>query len=150
MNAFFRYAAIAALLVGVRAGARADAASEITAADTAYNVLASQEGMYKATLAYAAPDAVFLGYAAAHLTGPSAIAKVWGSLPPGATITWKVETATAAASGDLGYTTGAYFYRQPRPGQTDAVQHGHYCTIWRRQPDGTWKFALDTGEADKP
>jgi ketosteroid isomerase-like protein len=62
--------------------------------------------------------------------------------PPGFTgIQWKPDHGSVARSGDLGFTTGPVTRRgdsQPSAGQT-----GRYFTIWRRQPDGTWKYVID-------
>jgi ketosteroid isomerase-like protein len=144
-----RYAAFAAILAAPAAALLADPAQEIADADRAYNELAGKEGMLKASLAYASPHALYLDYVSAHLEGAAAVQKVFGTMSPTASLSWSVEGTSAAASGDLGYTIGAYVYRQPRPGQADFVEHGHYCTIWKKQPDGSWKFTLDTGQADK-
>ncbi len=38
--------------------------------------------------------------------------------------------------GDLGFTLGHYSYRD---------RNGSYATIWRKQPDGTWKVVFDIG-----
>lgn len=57
---------------------------------------------------------------------------------------WKPLFANIALAGDLGFTTGpwAYFTRR-----TDASPNatGSFVTIWKKQPDGSWKVALDLG-----
>jgi hypothetical protein len=45
-------------------------------------------------------------------------------------------------AGDLGYTVGKATYTGATP--TDGWR-STYVTIWRRQPDGTWKVLFDTG-----
>jgi uncharacterized protein (TIGR02246 family) len=52
--------------------------------------------------------------------------------------------ADSVASGDLGYTRGTYTVTFTHP-QTRArgSESGSYVTIFRRQPDGSWKVAVD-------
>lgn len=63
---------------------------------------------------------------------------------------WEPEHASISASGDLGYTFGRYRAHRTGPDGTDVVREGRYITIWHKQPDGTWKVALDTGVPDPP
>jgi ketosteroid isomerase-like protein len=53
-------------------------------------------------------------------------------------ITW--QPFKAEASGDLGYTIGNWKYQTK-----DTIMYGNYCTIWKRQQDGNWKFVFDGG-----
>ena len=68
---------------------------------------------------------------------------------PGLKLLWEPDTAVIAASGDIGYTIGRSQVRQTNPDGSVAVRStGRYLTIWRRQPDGSWKVELDTGNTD--
>lgn len=60
-------------------------------------------------------------------------------------LTWRPLVAEMAASGEMGYTTGSAEYRPERSMDVAPVWHGHFVTIWKKQPDQTWKFAIDTG-----
>ena len=40
------------------------------------------------------------------------------------------------AARDLGYTVGAY---------TAGSGRGNYLTVWRLEPDGSWRYVLDGG-----
>jgi ketosteroid isomerase-like protein len=72
--------------------------------------------------------------------GRAGIATIFEKAPPGAGPAWEPETGTVASSNDLAFTTGPAWSRQaPRP----AVIPGKYFTIWRRQPDGTWRYVVD-------
>ena len=68
-----------------------------------------------------------------------------GFADPNWTITWAPLYAEAAQSADLGYTTGSFEIHEKSPDGTPLVRKGSYVTIWRKQPDGTWKVALDIG-----
>lgn len=50
---------------------------------------------------------------------------------------WWPNWAGIARSGDLGFTTGGVAVNHARA--------GHYFTIWKKQPDGTWKWVYDGG-----
>lgn len=59
-------------------------------------------------------------------------------------LTWQPIYAFISRSGDLGYTTGPWQYRNdikdPKPSA-----FGNFMTIWKKQADGDWKFVLDLG-----
>ena len=61
-------------------------------------------------------------------------------------LSWAPTSVEVASSGDMGYTIGRWALG-PRAGGPAMVQ-GSYVTIWRKQPDGSWKVALDVGNAD--
>lgn len=72
--------------------------------------------------------------------GRAGIATIFTGAPPGAGPAWEPEHGTVAASNDLAFTTGpAWSRKAPRP----AVIPGKYFTIWKRQPDGTWRYVID-------
>lgn len=35
------------------------------------------------------------------------------------------------------------------PGGKPVIAEGLYLTIWKRQPDGRWRFVMDTGSPDR-
>lgn len=43
-----------------------------------------------------------------------------------------------SAAGDLAYSYGKYSLASP-----EKTERGHYLQIWRTEPDGSWKIALD-------
>ena len=59
----------------------------------------------------------------------------------GSPLSWEPLRAEIAASQDLGYTFGRYALRD---GET-VKAYGVYVTVWKKQPDGSWKFVLDGG-----
>jgi ketosteroid isomerase-like protein len=56
----------------------------------------------------------------------------------GSPLQWWPAYAGIARSGDLGFTTGPFSIR----GQGYV---GNYFTVWRRQPDGEWRWIFDGG-----
>jgi ketosteroid isomerase-like protein len=59
-------------------------------------------------------------------------------------LSWQPTFADMARSGDMGYTTGPWEYKD---NILDAkpVAFGNFLTVWKKQPDGNWKFAIDLG-----
>jgi ketosteroid isomerase-like protein len=67
---------------------------------------------------------------------------------PGNALRWQPEWAEA--QGDLGYTTGKWqLHALGADGQDQVKATGKYVTVWRRQPDGTWKVVFDMGNDDR-
>jgi ketosteroid isomerase-like protein len=63
-------------------------------------------------------------------------------------LSWQPEFADIATAGDLGYTTGPWEVR--RTPQEPPGAFGHYVTVWRKQPNGEWKVAIDIGIGHEP
>jgi ketosteroid isomerase-like protein len=59
-------------------------------------------------------------------------------------LTWYPSFATLAQAGDLGCTTGPWTF-QPGGSDNDPIAHGYFVSLWRVQPDGSWKVELDCG-----
>jgi len=80
-------------------------------------------------------------------TGKLPFRETWakGFADPNWSITWAPLYAEAAQSADLGYTTGSFEIHDKSADGTPVVRKGSYVTIWRKQPDGAWKVALDIG-----
>ncbi|MEE9441729.1 MAG: nuclear transport factor 2 family protein [candidate division Zixibacteria bacterium] len=60
-------------------------------------------------------------------------------------LNWEPYFADIAASGDLGYTLGKYKSTHIDDSGKASATYGNYVTIWKKQPDGQWKFVFDTG-----
>jgi len=69
---------------------------------------------------------------------------------PGFTLTWEATKADVGASGDLGYTVGAYMLTVNDAAGTPVTEKGKYVTVWKKQPDGQWKVVQDIFNADAP
>ncbi len=44
----------------------------------------------------------------------------------------------------MGWTTGPFEFRE-KPTDEKPADAGHFFTVWRKQPDGAWKWVLDLG-----
>ena len=61
-----------------------------------------------------------------------------------AALTWNPIKIEVSANGALGYSIGNSIYRPKGKDDTNEI-HGHYLSIWSRQPNGEYLAALDTG-----
>lgn len=59
-------------------------------------------------------------------------------------LSWYPAVAGVARAGDLGYTTGPWEFKADIH-DAKPVAWGHFLTVWKRQPDGSWRFAIDLG-----
>jgi len=69
---------------------------------------------------------------------------------PGFALTWKATKADVSASGDLGYTMGAYEMTARDSSGTPMTEKGKFVTVWKKQADGQWKVVHDIFNADAP
>ena len=58
-------------------------------------------------------------------------------------LTWKPDYVDVSSSGDLGYTYGKYTFSYKDSVGAVKEDSGVFHTVWRKQPDGTWKFVWD-------
>jgi ketosteroid isomerase-like protein len=122
-----------------------DPTAELLQTEKDFCAMARTAGIEAAFAAYAAPTAVFFDVDPQAHRGPEAVRIRFAGADPKAVLSWVPVEAAVAGSGDLGYTWGTYEYHAPAKDGADRVGTGHYVTVWRRQPDGHWKFVLDTG-----
>src|SRR5690242_17896214 len=97
-----------------------------------------------------ADDGVALGNGAQPLIGKVAIAKSATWSPKDYQLTWTPTDALMGPSGDMGYTWGHYEGRSKDANGNPVVTSGRYMTVWRKEPDGSWKVVLDAGANDAP
>ena len=123
---------------------RAQALASLIDAERSFSALSEAKGIREAFLAWLAPDAVVFR------PGPVPGRPVYEKMVPAdpAVLTWEPEVAEVAASGELGYTSGPYRFR-PGRGQ-EPTGFGRYVSVWKKQPDGTWKVLIDAGVAHDP
>ena len=116
--------------------------SELFAVEKEFCVMAKSEGVQNAFVHFAADSAV-VSRKGQLLKGREAIRMQYASFPHGAKLEWAPDFADVSASGELGYTYGKYTYTS-----TDSIGHttqseGIFHTVWKRQPDGQWRFVWD-------
>ena len=98
----------------------------------------SAKSIGAAFMAFAAPDAAKID-GSAYVFGPKAIGRQFDNPPQGfAGIAWHAEQGTISGSNDLGFNVGPVM-RRGSPGASG----GRFFTIWKRQPNGEWKYLVD-------
>lgn len=107
--------------------------AEIEKAERAFAADGLALGVRDSFLKHMADDAIVfrpgpVGAKALYETRPS-------SLTP--RLEWWPQKVVIARSGDLGLSVG--------PWAIDGKRGGYYATIWRREPDGRWKWIYDGG-----
>ncbi|MDO7844808.1 hypothetical protein Q5H92_00445 [Hymenobacter sp. M29] len=129
---------IALLALGLPFGGWGQARQAVIDAENSFAAQATQAGTKAAFLAFSAPTG-FVAEGGKLMNAQ----EVWQARPaqPTTRLTWYPVLADVAQSGDVGYTTGPW--TQLKDGQPQTA--GEYVTVWRKQPDGTWKFAVDMG-----
>lgn len=110
-------------------------AAPVVAAERAFAADAPSLGVAGSFNKWAVPEAIVIAGGRAQRIG-----EVYPDRPRPADeplLEWWPNFAGIARSGDLGFTTGGVAVGGQRT--------GHYFTIWKRQPDGSWKWVYDGG-----
>ncbi|MBP1772262.1 MAG: hypothetical protein H6P99_1425 [Holophagaceae bacterium] len=135
----FAKALLWVLALGAQAlSAQAPSIEPVLRAELAFAAQADRQGIRRAFLTWLVEDAkVFkpgMVTARAH----------YGPEPgdPGH-LAWYPEAMGIAGSGDLAWSLGPWTWA---PGRDMAgLVHGHYLSLWRRQPTGAWRVVADIG-----
>lgn len=103
----------------------------VVAAEHAFAAAVAEKGFKQGFLAFAAPDGFMFGPA------PTNARKMLEAAPDGPPekppLAWWPDFAGIARSGELGFTSGP------------ATSPVRYFTVWKKQPDGSWKWIYDGG-----
>ena len=117
--------------------------------DEAFAKFAREHGVAEAFREFAAPDATSFPMGESPIHGREAIYQSMLSFPKGELL-WTPSAADIARSGDLGYTWGTFEFRTTDTDGKPVFHHGKYLTVWKLQPDGSWKFVADIGNQSPP
>ena len=116
------------------------ACNEILMADKAMNALAEKEGFHKALLQYADENVIKPNEGDLPIIGKKLVEIKWANKPDTKQISWSPISVEASTAGDFGFTFGYWQFITK-----DTTLYGNYCTVWKKQKDGTWKFVFDGG-----
>jgi ketosteroid isomerase-like protein len=123
---------------------------EVAAMEDAFCAMAAEKGLLAAFTHFAAPDVAFIDTDPRKFRGLDAVRERMGPDQPGVKLTWSAYFTDVSADGTLGYNYGRYESRRPGPDGSEVVRGGWFLTIWKRQPDGTWRYVMDNGTPDRP
>lgn len=117
---------------------RQTALAEVAAAENSFADRAFEGGTRTAFLEFAADNAVVFNLKAENAK------EVWAKRETNASLlAWRPAWVGVSAAGNLGYTTGSWAFSRSKA--EHPIGWGEYFTIWKKQPDGVWKFLLDLG-----
>ncbi len=114
---------------------------EILNTEKSFEKLVNDSGLMAGFAGFAAPDAVISRNGKLIRSRDSIRLYYLAEQGKNITLKWTPEKIDVAASGDLAYTWGPYVYTE-----TDSVKHvyrGFFHTVWKKQPDGNWRFVYD-------
>ena len=104
-------------------------------------------------VAYYADDATLLMPNAPALNGKQAIRAALKPMlaDPNFSLTFQDTRAEASKGGDIVYTTGTYMMTVSAPKKPKSVttDKGKYLTVFRKQPDSSWKAVADMINSDQ-
>ena len=138
--------AVILIVLGVAGVVQGQSAlQEMVKTEQAFSWMAQDTNPREAFMAFIADDGL--------LFRPGAVnGKKWmleHPVPPSdkkPVLAWQPAFAGMAQSGDMGFTTGPW---EAKADVNDAKPgaYGHFMTVWKKQPDGSWKFVVDLGIA---
>jgi uncharacterized protein (TIGR02246 family) len=116
----------------------------IAAADSAFQA-AANSGDAAAVAAVYVSDASLLPPNLPVQRGRSAIQAYWGGLLDAYTVKFELSPDIIEGRGDLAYNMGHYrLTAVPKAKSTPGIaDEGKFVEILKKQPDGTWKYAVD-------
>lgn len=112
-------------------------ASPVVAAERAFAADFPAMGLAGSFRKWSLPDSIIISRGQARTVDAVFEGAPLTRQPDEALLEWWPNFAGIARSGDLGFTTGGVAVNGERT--------GHYFTIWKRQPDGSWKWIYDGG-----
>jgi ketosteroid isomerase-like protein len=156
MPANLRHAILLSILLCVSLGLPAlakskaeSAADAIGKADAGWAAAAAAKDLNK-SVDVCGPDAAILVPNAPAAVGKDGIRKWFQEVysVPNFKLAWHATRTEAANSGDMGYSTGVYDLSYTDPSGKQVSDHGKYVTVWKKQPDGSWKVVRDIFNSD--
>ena len=122
---------------------RASSLQSMVDTERAFARMSEEQGIRPSFLAFIADDGI--------LFRPRAVkGKEWmlaHPLPPSEKkplLKWAPSFADVAFAGDMGYTFGPWEYKDDVKDARPSA-FGHFVTVWKKQADDSWKFAVDLG-----
>jgi uncharacterized protein (TIGR02246 family) len=114
-------------------------------------VAAANKGDVDVLLGLWTEDAVRMQPNGPAVVGKEALEAQYRSIFEYVTIEYAVILEEVVAAGEWGFGRGTYTVTAtPRAGGEPSEDHGKFIDIYRRLPDGTWKYARHIWNSDQP
>ena len=123
--------------------------AEVTATELAFSALAQEKGLLAAFEHFAAPEVAFIDTDPRQWRGLAAVRQRLAGTPADLKLTWSPLFVDVSDDGTLAYDYGRYESRRAGADGKDVVHGGFFLTIWKRQPDGSWRYVMDNGAPDR-
>jgi ketosteroid isomerase-like protein len=139
MVPMIRLAGVVAVALALQAPTPLD---QMVQAERAFAARAGVIGWKRAFLEYFADSAIGFDATGAGLAKDQI--RALPDPPKDAQLLWEPRYGDIAAAGDLGWLTGPSTSIHPSRDKGQP-RHGNYASVWKRQPDGTFKVVMDVG-----
>ena len=113
--------------------------------DREFAAFSVKNGAAEAFNKYLTRDAMQLPAGKAPVRGRETIYRSMAPNQDKYELNWEPQRAEVARSGELGWSWGTYTVGYTDASGKPAKEHGKYVNIWKKQPDGSWRVYLDTG-----
>ena len=122
---------------------RENAINEILASEKAFADSTKKIGMRKAFLLFADDQAV-IQRNDKIIKGKKDIEEYLNSITlRDINLEWSPDFVEVSQSGDLGYSYGKYTFEAINSDNDTISSSGIFHTVWKKQPDGSWKYVYD-------
>jgi uncharacterized protein (TIGR02246 family) len=113
---------------------------------------AAQSHDLERTVSFWSDDVYMMPPAGPPIVGKEALRRyIAGAFAiPDFSITWVTDRIWVAKSGELAYAVGTDTIRLTTPEGRAVVEHNKAVAVWRKEPDGSWRCALDIWNAAEP
>jgi|GEM_PF-97396 len=113
--------------------------SSLLEAERSFAKMSLEKGIRESFLTFFADEAIVFR--------PHAVSgKKWYQERPASlgVLSWEPAFADVASSGDFGYTTGPWEYKQAKT-DSQPIAFGHFVSVWKKQTNGDWRVVFDDG-----
>lgn len=121
---------------------KSDAKNAIADAEKAFNDYAKLHGIAEAFYHFAADDAIIKRENDTLIKGRDNIKKYYSKIK-NATVTWKPDFVDVSNDATMAYTYGNYVWTTKDSIGNTKEYKGVFHTVWKKQPDGSWKYVWD-------
>ena len=113
-------------------------------AEKDFEKMAAEKGIAEAFWYYAAPDAVIKRQNDTLIKGKDNIKKYYSTdFYKRASVKWTPDFIDISEEGDMAYTYGKYIWHSSDSAGSVNEFAGIFHTVWKKQPDGDWKYVWD-------
>ncbi|MFZ4582470.1 MAG: YybH family protein [Paludibacter sp.] len=118
--------------------------ADILKTEQAFEKLAADSGIAYAFNAFAADSAVILRGNDSIIHSKQGIFNYYShNGSDSASVTWTADFVDVSDDATMGYTYGKYLLKVLKANKTTKEYKGTFHTVWKKQPDGSWKYVWD-------